>query len=386
MKINRIIDQQLKTHFKKHKQALVLLGARQVGKSTLLKRLFPNATYLLFDLEEVRKSFETYNLETYKSLLGQNKQIILDEIHLLSNPGRAIKIIYDLLPGLQIIATGSSSFHIKNKTSESLAGRKFEYYLYPLTFGEYLFQTNSEKEIHSTFISNIKSNYQGKERLYNIEEILQHILSYGLYPGLLNISDKRKYLDELSSSSVFKDIIELNLIENKRKASDLLKLLAYQIGNLVNYEEISTKLSIDRRTVERYIEIFEQSYLIYRLYPYSNNNRKELSKTPKIYFWDIGIRNAIINNFEDIGIRGDSGAVFENFVISEVKKEISYLNLDYKLYYWRLKSGAEVDLIISNDSELIACEIKINKGKISKAFLTKYPKAKTHIISTKNVF
>ncbi len=386
MQINRIVDKKLKEHFNNNRQALILLGARQVGKSTLLKRLFPDANYLLFDLEEVKKSFETYNLETYKNLLGKNKQIILDEIHLLSDPGRAIKIIYDLLPDLQIIATGSSSFHIKNKTSESLAGRKIEYNLYPLTLGEYLFQIGTEKEIHTPFIQNIKNNYQGKERLYNIQEILQHILCYGLYPGLLNMPDKKNYLSELSSSSVFKDIVELNLIKNKSKAKELLKLLAYQIGNLINYEEIATKLSIDRRTVERYIEIFEQSYLIYRLYPHSSNKRKEISKSPKIYFWDIGIRNAIINNFDDINLRADNGAIFENFIITEIKKEIHYLNLDYEVKYWRLKFGSEVDLVLSNNSELIGCEIKLSDGKVSKAFTSKYKDAKTQIITLKNTF
>jgi len=386
MEINRILEKQLKNHFTKYKQAVVLLGARQVGKSTLLKRLFPKANYLLLDLEKIRSVFESYNLDTYKTVLAEQKQIILDEVHLLSNPGRAIKILYDLLPDLQIIATGSSSFHIKNKTSESLAGRKIEYYLYPLTFGEYLFQIGSEKQIDSPFIQNIKNNYKGKERFYNIQELLNHILSIGLYPNLINITEKKAYLSELSSSAVFKDIIELNLIENKAKGSELLKLLAYQIGNLVNYEEISSKLSLDRRTVERYIEIFEQSYLLYRVYPYSNNDRKEIGKAPKIYFWDIGLRNAIINNFDEVKIRPDGGAIFENFIISEIKKEIDYLNLDYKVNYWRLQSGSEVDLVLSNNHELIGCEIKLTKGEISSAFTTRYPNAKTHVITSTNFY
>ncbi len=386
MHLDRILDEKLKKHFKENKQALVLLGARQVGKSTLLKRLFPNANYLLLDLEETRKIFETYNLATYQNLLGKEKQIILDEIHLLSDPGRAIKVMYDLLPNLQIIATGSSSFHIKNKASESLAGRKFEYNLYPLTFGEYLFQMGIEDKIYTPLIENIQNNYTGKERLYNMEEILEHVLSYGLYPALLNMSDKKKYLNELSSSAVFKDIVELNLIDNKAKAGELLKLLAYQIGNLIDYSEISSKLSIDRRTVARYIEIFEQSYLIYRLYPYSSNPRREISKSAKIYFWDVGLRNAIINNFDSVSIRGDGGAIFENFVISEIKKEIYYLDLDYEVRYWRLKAGSEVDLVLLNNSELIGCEIKVRKGKFSKSFSSRFPHSNTHVISSDNFF
>lgn len=386
MQDGRIAEAQLINHFDKYRQALVLLGARQVGKSTLLKKKFPNANYLLFDLEEIRKVFESYNLETYKNLLGQNKQIILDEIHLLSNPGRAIKILHDLLPDLQIIATGSSSFHIKNKTSESLAGRKIEYHLYPLTFGEYLFQRGSEKEISTPFIDNIINKFEGKARTYNIEEIIHHVLSYGLYPELLNLADNKEYLMELSASSVFKDIVELNLIENKVKGRDLLKLLAYQIGNLVNYEEIGAKLSMDRRTVERYIEIFEQSFLLYRLYPYSKNNRKEIGKAPKIYFWDIGLRNAIIKNFDYVNLRTDGGALFENFIISEIKKEIDYLNLDYQVNYWRLKSGSEVDLILSNSKELIGCEIKLTNGSISVAFKNSYPEASTHVLNSRNFF
>lgn len=386
MQNNRILEKQLKEHFSKYKQALVLLGARQVGKSTLLKRLFPEANYLLFDLEEIKKVFESYNFETYKSLLAQNKQVILDEIHLLSDPGRAVKIIYDLSPELKIIATGSSSFHIKNKTSESLAGRKIEYHLYPLTFGEYLFQQGSEKTIQMNFIEHIKEKYSGVTRTYNVEEILNQVLSYGLYPELLNIADKKEYLLELSSSAVFEDIVELNLIENKAKGRDLLKLLAYQIGNLINYEEIATKLGIDRRTVERYIDIFEQSFLLYRLYPYSSNHRKEIGKSPKIYFWDVGLRNAIINNFDNVTLRTDGGALFENFIINEIKKEIDYNHMDYNVHYWRLKSGSEVDLILSNNADLIGCEIKLNSGNISVAFKNKYPNAHTHVLNSENFY
>jgi len=178
--------------------------------------------------------------------------------------------------------------------------------------------------------------------------------------------------------------LDLQLIDNRSKALDLLKLLAYQIGNLISYSEIANKLQLSAPTVSRYIEIFEQSYILYRLYPFSKNSRDEIGKSPKIYFWDLGLRNALIDNFDSIKIRSDAGAMFENFIITEVKKEVSYLDLDYKVNYWRLKSGSEVDLVLRNNKEIIGCEIKLKKGVISKSFENRYKEAKTHIITAEN--
>lgn len=185
---------------------------------------------------------------------------------------------------------------------------------------------------------------------------------------------------------LFKDIVELNLIENRADAKKLLKLLAYQTGNLINYSQISNRLSIDVRTVQRYIEIFEQSFIVFRLYPYSKDKKIELIKSPKIYFYDVGIRNAIIGNYDSVDIRTDRGAIFENFIISEVLKINQYSDENYDLSYWRTKSGSEVDLVLHKHDEVIGCKIKVSKGTISKAFGNRYPNAKQRVINLDNFY
>lgn len=263
-----------------------------------------------------------------------------------------------------------------------MAGQAIHYHLYPLTFGEYLNQKNIENN-NKNFIYNkiLKQDQSQTIKLYDIQQQLKNVLLYGQYPQTIGRIENKLYLKNLVNKAIFKDIIELNLIDDRAKALDLLKLLSYQIGNLVSYSEIANKLQISTPTVQKYIEIFEQSYILYRLYPFSKNLRKEISKAPKIYFWDLGLRNALINNFDNIDFRPDSGAMFENFIITEVKKEIDYLDLDYEIKYWRLKSGSEVDVILHNHKELVGCEVKLNKGKVSRAFRNKYPEAKIHVVS-----
>lgn len=382
----RHLDQLLTSHFSTYKQALVLLGSRQVGKTTLLKRLFPKARYLLLDNEQTKKIFETYDFTTYRELLGNTPELILDELHLLRDPGRAAKIIYDQLPATLLIVTGSSSFHIKNKTGESLAGRKIDYYLHPLTFSEYLVQKHIEPGLNNNILTGILTPPQSKPRLFSPQEIAAQILVYGLYPELVNLPQNRPYLKNLADSVVFQDLLELNLIDNKQKARDLLKLLAYQIGNLVSYAELGSRLNLDQRTVRRYVDIFEQSFILFRLYPYSKRSRNEITKSPKIYFWDLGLRNAIIENFDDIALRPDNGALFENFIITELKKINSYLGNPYRLYYWRLKSGAEADIVLTGDQHLYACEIKLHRGQVTPAFARRYPHAQTHAITMENFY
>lgn len=382
----RHLDKTIITHFDTYRQALVLLGARQVGKTTLLKRLFPKAHYLLLDNEHTKQILESYDLNTYRQILGKHQFIILDELHLLTNPGRAVKIIYDQLPSTKLIVTGSSSFHIKNKTSESMAGRKIEYHLYPLTFAEYLAQTKVEPTLNTNMLDRLISNTTPLPRAFSPSEIAKNAMLYGLYPELITLPQDTTYLSNLADSVVFKDILELNLIDNQTKAKQLLKLLAYQIGNLVNYSELSNKLDLDQRTVKKYIDIFEQSFIIYRLYPYSTRTRNELTKAPKIYFWDLGLRNAIINNFDPLSLRPDAGALFENFIITEIHKLNTYTQSGYQLHYWRTKAGSEIDLVLTKSNSLYACEIKLNSGRVTSAFASRYPHAKTLLVTLKNFY
>lgn len=389
--MNRHLYKTIGQHFKKYKQVLILLGSRQVGKTTLVKKLFPRADYFLVDNEPIRKILESYDIETYKTIIKEkSKEIIIDEIHLLSDPGRAIKIIYDQLEDIKIIITGSSSFHIKNKTGESLAGRKIDYDIYPLTFSEYLHQKGIEKNLNFNTLNKLINSHEEELKnvayRFDLKSILNNVLIYGLYPHLVNSARDEKYLLNFIDSLIFKDILELNLIEDKKLAKDLLKLLAFQISNLINYSELATRLKADQRTIKRYIEIFEQSFILFRLYPYSKNKRDEISKSAKIFFYDTGVRNALIGDFSDLESRMDKGALFENFIISELIKQNSYLEKNYRLYYWRTKQGSEIDIVLERGRELMGVEIKYNQRTFNKAFNNRYPEARVKMLTVDNFY
>ncbi|HUD44787.1 MAG TPA: ATP-binding protein [Patescibacteria group bacterium] len=386
--IIRHLDQALTSHFSKYKEVLILLGARQVGKTTILKRIFSDAQYLTVDNEPIKNALERYDPATYKQLLNSNGGIVvIDEIQNLKDPGRAAKIFYDQLSEYKLIITGSSAFNIKNKSSESLAGRKIDYHLYPLTLSEYLVQNGLESNLSFQPIENLLNGVSVKEifKQYDHNSLLNNILIYGLYPAMQSHPSDATYLTNLIDSVVFKDLVELSLLENKSAALSLLKLLAYQIGSLVNYAELASKLNIGEKTVKRYIELFEQSFIIFKLKPFTSRKRDEIAKMPKIYFYDVGLRNALINNFEPVDNRGDGGQLFENFIISELLKYNYYGNFGYNLNFWRTKSGSEVDLVLNKtNSDVIAVEIKSKSQRVNKAFLSRYPKSKLVVISKDN--
>lgn len=389
--MKRHLDSKISQHFEKYKQVLILLGSRQVGKTTLVKKIFPNGDYFLVDNEPIKKILEAYDIETYKTLIDSRaKEIIIDEIHLLDNPGRAVKIIYDQLKNIRIIITGSSSFHIKNKTGESLTGRKIDYNIFPLTFSEYLNQKGIENKLNFNIFEKIidDNGYNSKDRLYkfDIKNILNSILVYGQYPHLIKNPNDEKYLLNFIDSLIFKDILELNLIEDKKLAKDLLKLLAFQIGNLINYSELANNLKADQRTIKRYVEIFEQSFILFRLYPYSKNKRDEIVKSPKIFFYDTGVRNALIGDFSNLDSRIDKGALFENFIISELIKQDSYLDKNFKFYYWRTKQGSEIDVVLEKKNKLIGVEIKYKRKAVNKAFKNRYPEASVRLVTAGNFY
>jgi uncharacterized protein len=383
----RHIDSQIQAHFKEGNQILLLLGARQVGKTTLLKRMFPAAQYFLLDNLPDLNNFKTYDINSYRQFLTPGRTVIIDEIQLLPDPGRAAKIIHDQLPDTNLIITGSSALNIKNHTSESLAGRKTDYHLYTLTLSEYLYQTGTQTDLNHHFFHRIISGeLTPTVHNFDLPATLARIMTFGLNPYLINHPSDTSYLNELAISSIYKDIIELDLIENRKLATNLLKLLAYQIGNLINYSELASKIGADVRTVQKYVSIFEESFLIFRLYPFTGNRRDEIGKSPKIYFYDLGLRNALIGDFSDPFLRRDFGAMFENLVISEILKHNAYTGLAYKLAFWRTQQGSEIDLVLHKNDEIIACEIKTTKNRVSTAFKNRYPQAKLQVINTNNVY
>ncbi|MCB1158762.1 MAG: DUF4143 domain-containing protein, partial [Leptospiraceae bacterium] len=255
-----------------------------------------------------------------------------------------------------------------------------------LTLEEYLFQTGIEPEIQFNLFHNLFSNEKETiPKLYDLKAILENLLIYGLFPNSINHPQDRLYLKNFVDSIIYKDLLGTGLIENQRVASDLLKLLAYQIGNLVNYSELATKLGVDQRTINRYIQIFEDSFLIVRIPPFIPNPRDAVVKSDKIYFLDLGIRNALLEDYNDIRLRPDAGALFENFIIIEVLKANLYMNANYHLHFWRSRQGSEVDLILTKGKEIYAVEIKMSKQKKNRAFMNKFPEAKFTSITMENL-
>lgn len=388
--IIRHIDEAILGHFTTYKDILVLLGARQVGKTTLLKRLYPEAQYLLCDNESTRATLERYDISVYRQLISRSAPaVVIDEIQMLTNPGRAAKIVYDQMPGIRLIITGSSAMTIKHKTGESLAGRKIEYHLYPLTFSEYLVQQGLEEALSDRILSTILTKKKfpiNDVHGYDLSGILESVLLYGLYPGVLSHPSDPTYLENLIDSAVFKDILGLQLIEERANGLQLLRLLAYQIGSLVNMTEIANRLRIDVKTVKRYIQLFTESYIIFPFSPYAKSGRDEVGKMPKIYFWDTGIRNALIQNVQPLAVRPDAGVLFENFIISECMKLNAYGRLGYTLHYWRTRQGSEVDMVLMRGNALFGVEIKQKQGNVHRAFADRYPHAHTRMVTSHNFF
>ncbi len=362
----RIIQDNIKGRTLKGK-AIVIIGARQVGKTTLIKTILDNKEYLFLDGDNptIRESLSNINFELLKTIIGKNKIIFIDEAQRIENIGLTIKMIIDQLDSIEVYVSGSSAFYLQNSINESLTGRKWEYELFPISWSEY------EK----------KHGY-----LQSLQQLENRII-YGFYPEVLNnVGDEQIILKQLANSYLYRDILAFSGIRKPEVLEQLLKALAFQIGNEVSYNELSQVVGVDKATIAKYIRILEQSYIVFRLPAYSKNLRNEIKRNQKIYFYDTGIRNAIISNFTNLSMRNDKGALWENFLISERQKQNKYLENFTEMYFWRTKQQQEVDLVEINNDEITGFEFKWEakrKIKLPKTFTESY-NAKSVIIDKNN--
>ena len=364
--IEKIIQQYL---FKK--KAIIIYGARQVGKTTLVESLVKNYTqktlFLNGDDSDIRDILSEASVAKLKPVIENYKIVVLDEAQRIQEPGLVLKIIHDNFKDIQLIATGSSAFDLANKINEPLTGRKFEFYLHPFSF--------SEMVNHHGFLTE--------------KRLLEHRMIYGYYPDIaLNTGDGKKLLKSLASSYLYKDLLILDQIQKPALLEKLLKALALQIGSEVSYNELSGFLKSDKGTIEKYIDLLEKAYIIFRLNGLNRNVRNEIKKGKKIYFYDNGTRNAIIGNFLPITSRTDTGALWENFLISERIKFNTNRDIDFQSYFWRTTQQQEIDYIEESENKLFAFEFKWNPAKkrfLSKTFSNGYPGTPFRIISRDNI-
>ncbi len=357
--IQRILHDQLQNHLFS-KKAIVLMGARQVGKTTLLKNIFTNSEDVLWlngDELDVLELFKNANAVRLKLFFGNKKIVIIDEAQRIPDIGLRLKLIADNLPDIQLLATGSSSFELANHLNEPLTGRKWEYKMFPVSFKEMV-------------------NYHG---LLEEKRSLNHRLVYGSYPEVItNIGNEKSILKHLTDSFLYKDILMLEQIKKPDKIIKLLQALAFQIGSQVSYSELGQIVGLDSKTIEKYILVLEQSYVIFRLGSFSRNLRNELKSSKKIYFFDNGVRNALIANFEIAEMRTDIGMLWENYLVAERIKKLTYDNIWSNYWFWRTKEQKEIDFIEESNGVIMAYEFKWNpnvKVKVPRNFIENYSAA-----------
>jgi len=366
--VEKTVYQRLTTLHK----VILLLGARQVGKTTLLGSLQARLVqegkavrYLNCDLEEERQAVDTTSRTLLDRLVAEKDALFIDEIQRLENPGLTLKILVDQYPDLMILATGSSSLELRSRTSEALTGRYIDFQLPALSLAEALQHANVADDLAL--------------RKPGADALLGDVLRYGLYPEIYlegNPATKQLLLAKLVESYLFKDVLNYQRVRYSQAIVDLARALAYQIGSEVNESELAKRLKIDRKTVLSYIDILEKSFVILRLPPFSRNPRREIGKQSKVYFLDLGIRNALIGDFNDLSLRPDRGAVWENFLIVERIKAYLNQNRTVQGRFWRAYGGAEVDYVEEMGAgQIQAFEFKFGSatlGRSAEAFNNAY--------------
>ncbi len=369
--INRSLFAILYDRLLNSSKIIILYGARQVGKTTLAQQVISQLPYksLLINADEIRYHdvLSGRDLPKMKLLVEGYELLFIDEAQRIPNIGINLKILHDALPNLKIMATGSSSFELANRTQESLTGRTWTYTLFPIALTELRQAYNS----------------------FELDQQLEPLLLYGSYPETLNLgnqADKMRFLYELTTAYLYKDVLEMATIKYADKLRKLLRLLAFQIGSEVSLNELGNSLQMSKDTVASYLDLLEKAFVIFRLSGFSRNLRKEVVKMDKIYFYDLGVRNALIGNFNLLEARNDVGALWENFLVVERFKRNAYQNRLVQPYFWRTYTGAELDYVEEQNGQLAGFEFKYSRKVTQppKAWLSNYPDATFQGINQSN--
>jgi predicted AAA+ superfamily ATPase len=366
--IQRILKDSIKNDLFKGK-AILLFGPRQSGKSTLIQEILKDQEHLYLngDDADVREILTNTTATKLKAVAGNKKIVFIDEAQRIQNIGLTLKLFTDQIKDVQVIATGSSAFELSSQVNEPLTGRKYEFMLYPLSFSEMV-------------------AYHG---LIQEKRLIDHRLVYGYYPEIVTKpGEEKRLLKLLASSYLYKDLLMLEQIKKPLILEKLVKALALQIGSEINYQELAQTIGGDGKTVDKYIDLLEKAFVVFRLPALNRNVRNEIKKGKKVYFYDCGIRNAVINNFKSIDSRTDAGSLWENYVMAERMKYLHYNNIDAKQYFWRTTQQQEIDLVEENNEEWAAYEFKRNvkaKVRFPQTFTDNYKNTTLLVVSPANI-
>lgn len=352
---------------------IVLYGARQVGKTTLVKELLKTQAGKILEINADEKPYlealSSRDFSKLSALVEGYDILFIDEAQRIPDIGINLKILHDKLPDLKIIVTGSSSLDLADRVKEPLTGRTWTYTLYPISLNEWRQHSGANA--------------------FETGTALEEFLRFGMYPEVFSVGSearKERYLNEITGSYLYKDILALANVKFPEKLVQLLKLLAFQLGSQVSIQELSTELQIHRDAVLNYMDLLEKTFVIFRLGGFSRNLRKEVTKMSKVYFYDLGVRNAIIGNFSPLDSRNDLGQLWENFLIAERIKRNAYLERFTNYYFWRTYTGAELDLVEEAAGQLAAFEFKWGnkKGKAPSDWTSAYPNARYTVVNRDN--